>query len=766
MTTEAAAERLQQMNFDTPNTFELEKRIFNTGPRASRTLPTTANYSVSVTNQNAVSAAPRLIESEEHMETAAAAAAITPTQGPLSAPPPNDFSNLSSAGSVSDREPETPEKGCGVNKTQKSASEKKAPRKRKRIEERDKDIPKSERKITECFRSLGSSPKRFTIAAQALNGDSSSNDNFNATSISPVPNNRLTPNHLSLYTSSDSNSSPPQMNRPRVDNESQTEELEAADDEVRAELLKKDRLLEERQRSIEDLKQQVLRMSRQLAACKETNKRLLIQQSTMERKQAKAKCMENCLRIGQFKPTRHREEFREMWADGWAFEEIAKAQQKITNERNEIVNASQNLRKRKPTTSGKEVTKRSSSVNNDGTQPSTSANTTGNSSASSGDDLFARPELPKELSLQEYIEQDEIYRLRKEHLKKEEAELIAERDRLERERNLHIRELKRVQYEESSRYKDHELLNKRYLLLSLLGKGGFSEVWRAFDLDENKYVACKIHHVNKEWKEDKKANYVKHAMREKDIHKTLDHPRIVRLFDLFTIDNHSFCTVLEYCDGNDLDFYLKQNKQIPEKEARSIIMQVVSALKYLSEKRPPIIHYDLKPANILLQSGTTSGAIKITDFGLSKVMEDVDDADSIELTSQGAGTYWYLPPETFVVGHNPPKISSKVDVWSVGVIFYQCLYGRRPFGHEQTQQKILEENTILKATEVSFPAKPVVSSVAQDFIRRCLQYQKEERADVFELSRHELFRPRGQKSSVPPSSPSATKFSRMDDSDF
>ncbi len=63
-------------------------------------------------------------------------------------------------------------------------------------------------------------------------------------------------------------------------------------------------------------------------------------------------------------------------------------------------------------------------------------------------------------------------------------------------------------------------------------------------------------------------------MREKDIHKTLDHPRIVKLFDLFTIDNHSFCTVLEYCDGNDLDFYLKQNKQIPEKEARSIIMQV------------------------------------------------------------------------------------------------------------------------------------------------------------------------------------------------
>ena len=64
-------------------------------------------------------------------------------------------------------------------------------------------------------------------------------------------------------------------------------------------------------------------------------------------------------------------------------------------------------------------------------------------------------------------------------------------------------------------------------------------------------------------------------------------------------------------------------------------------MKYLGEQKYPIIHYDLKPANILLQSGTTSGEIKITDFGLSKTIENADDGDeSIELTSQGAGTYW------------------------------------------------------------------------------------------------------------------------------
>ena len=122
------------------------------------------------------------------------------------------------------------------------------------------------------------------------------------------------------------------------------------------------------------------------------------------------------------------------------------------------------------------------------------------------------------------------------------------------------------------------MLNERYLLLMLLGKGGFSEVHkvsfveiskfestlifhtisRAFDTKEQRYVACKIHQLNKDWKDDKKANYIKHALREYNIHKNLQHPRIVQLFDVFEIDANSFCTVLEYCDGHDLDFYLKQ----------------------------------------------------------------------------------------------------------------------------------------------------------------------------------------------------------------
>ena len=66
--------------------------------------------------------------------------------------------------------------------------------------------------------------------------------------------------------------------------------------------------------------------------------------------------------------------------------------------------------------------------------------------------------------------------------------------------------------------------------------------------------------------------------------------------------------------------------------------------------------------NILLGRGVLSWEVKLTDFGLSKILPEDTDTDSMDLTSQGAGTYWYLPPECFVVGKAPPKISSKVNI--------------------------------------------------------------------------------------------------------
>ena len=70
------------------------------------------------------------------------------------------------------------------------------------------------------------------------------------------------------------------------------------------------------------------------------------------------------------------------------------------------------------------------------------------------------------------------------------------------------------------------------------------------------------------------------------------------------------------------------------------------------------------------------GEIKITDFGLSKEVENQMGHDTCDLTSVGCGTYWYLPPECFPRKGDPrPRISNKVDVWSVGVIFFEILFG-------------------------------------------------------------------------------------------
>ncbi|CAF1660906.1 unnamed protein product, partial [Adineta ricciae] len=493
-------------------------------------------------------------------------------------------------------------------------------------------------------------------------------------------------------------------------------------------------------RQLSEVKKDLDKQTNILQKCLAVNKKLLVEKSTLERKQARQKCMENRLRLGQFVTQRQGATFVENWTDGTAFTDITKQQEMLQRAREDLDRERRNLLRRRPNCEAKEkVTKTAYTRAKSKDRGSSFAV----QDESSNDGIKSSTDINRVMTVSDWYESDEIIRLRQASLKKEEVDLQIEYEKLERERNLHIRELKRIYNEDHSRFQDHPILNNRYLLLTLIGKGGFSEVHKAFCLKEQRYVAVKVHQLNKEWKEEKKANYIKHALRECDILKTLDHPRIVRLYDVFEIDTDSFCTVLEYIEGNDIDFFLKQHKIIPEKEARSVVMQTVSALRYLNNGiKPPVIHFDLKPANILLGSGTNSGEIKITDFGLSKQMcEDTYDPEhGMDLTSQGAGTYWYLPPEVFVQGPNPPKISSKVDVWSLGCIFFQCLYGRKPYGHNQSQAAILENQTILKAKEVEFPAKPIISDGAKTFIKRCLAYNVRDRPDVNQLADDEYLR--------------------------
>lgn len=135
------------------------------------------------------------------------------------------------------------------------------------------------------------------------------------------------------------------------------------------------------------------------------------------------------------------------------------------------------------------------------------------------------------------------------------------------------------------------------------------------------------------------------------------------------------------------------------------------------------------------------GTVKILDFGLCKLMNYED--SHMELTSQGAGTYWYLPPETFRTDHQP-LITSKVDIWSAGVIFYELIFGSKPFGNNISQDNIIRQNLIIKdGSKLSFPdSNPngyKVSDEAKQFISECLRYDPEERLSAYEAYHHKYF---------------------------
>eukprot|EP00931_Biecheleriopsis_adriatica_P031422 TRINITY_DN18431_c0_g2_i1.p1 TRINITY_DN18431_c0_g2~~TRINITY_DN18431_c0_g2_i1.p1 ORF type:complete len:668 (-),score=169.45 TRINITY_DN18431_c0_g2_i1:69-2030(-) len=365
-------------------------------------------------------------------------------------------------------------------------------------------------------------------------------------------------------------------------------------------------------------------------------------------------------------------------------------------------------------------------------------------------------------------ESREIQTFRMAFLNKEEAAVAKKESCLKAERALHNKRVQRMEAAERSNFRNFPLLSdepssdscRRYQLLNLIGRGGFSEVYRAYDLEANRYCAVKIHELGKDMSDAQRQNYIRRAMREYDIQKKMKHPRVVNLLDCFAISTKAFGTVLELCEGETLDEHMKRYGPIAEKEAKGIVAQVFSGLKYMNTNGHKIIHYDLKPGNLFFHYGE----VKIADFGLSKEVktENEKSGNSIDLTSQGAGTYWYLPPETFFqVGGEPPKISNKVDVWSTGVIFYELLYNKRPFGHNQSQEALLKA-TMAAANQpftYEIPNQPKVSNDGKAFLARLLTIDRDQRPDVIEAYNDVYLRPPGRRApaaaanAVPASAP-------------
>lgn len=183
--------------------------------------------------------------------------------------------------------------------------------------------------------------------------------------------------------------------------------------------------------------------------CIDVVKKLLKEKSNIEKKEARQKCMQNRLRLGQFVTQRVGATFQENWTDGYAFQELARRQEEITAEREEIDRQKKLLLKKRPSNS--ETGRKRS-----GSQSSAAAAAAASIHNGGSDSAFLKPDAARDFSWQEYYEADEILKLRQSALKKEDADLQLEMEKLERERNLHIRELKRIHNEDQSRWESED----------------------------------------------------------------------------------------------------------------------------------------------------------------------------------------------------------------------------------------------------------------------------------------------------------------------
>jgi len=206
----------------------------------------------------------------------------------------------------------------------------------------------------------------------------------------------------------------------------------------------------------------------------------------------------------------------------------------------------------------------------------------------------------------------------------------------------------------------HDPIEDFYEMGHEIGRGGFSVVVEGTDKASKKKYAIKC--IKKATVE---GDDIKLLRREIKIMKRVDHPNILKLYEVFE-DEDEFYLVMELVDGKELFDKIVEKGQYTEKDASNIVKQIVSAVAYLHENG--IAHRDLKPENLLSAGDQESEIVKIADFGFSKNFGE-------EKLMTSCGSPGYVAPEVLTC----ESYDNGVDMWSVGVIIYILLCGYPPF---------------------------------------------------------------------------------------
>lgn len=204
----------------------------------------------------------------------------------------------------------------------------------------------------------------------------------------------------------------------------------------------------------------------------------------------------------------------------------------------------------------------------------------------------------------------------------------------------------------------------RYEILSKVGAGGMSDVYKAKDHILGRIVAIKV--MKPEFSED--VNFVTKFRTEAQSAAGLEHPNIVNIYDVGS-ENGLHFIVMEYVEGITLKTYIEKKGQLSFKEATSIAIQVARGIETAHNKE--IIHRDIKPQNIII---STEGKVKVTDFGIARAIS------SNTISAEVMGSVHYASPEQARNGF----VDVRSDIYSLGIVMYEMVTGRVPFDGDTT----------------------------------------------------------------------------------
>ena len=219
-----------------------------------------------------------------------------------------------------------------------------------------------------------------------------------------------------------------------------------------------------------------------------------------------------------------------------------------------------------------------------------------------------------------------------------------------------------------------------YKIIEPLGEGGMGIVWRAEQLSTRRQVALKLMVSHRIGSSKSQARF----QREVELTARLDHPNIARIYDS-GLHRGMYYYAMELIDGVPLDQYVK-SKALSQVQILVLMRKVCQALLFAHLQA--VIHRDLKPSNILVSS---DGQPHVLDFGLAKALLEENEALTISVEGQMAGTPAYMSPEQ-AAGHHS-QTDTRTDVFSLGVILYELLTGQSPYDLSGSTFDVLHQIT-------------------------------------------------------------------------